>query len=89
MRSGTDSAYQFTKNTILKMATSTNAQLLAMSAPRNPYPNKLGVIEEGAYADIILVDGNPLMNLSILEDYKKNLLVIIKNGAIYKNTPNK
>jgi len=70
---------------ILKMATSTNAELLAMSGPRNPYPKKLGVIEEGAYADILLVDGNPLTDLNILEDYEKTLLLIIKDGVIYKN----
>ncbi|WP_456311596.1 amidohydrolase family protein [Pseudomonas shirazensis] len=70
---------------ILKMATSTNAELLAMSGPRNPYPKKLGVIEEGAYADILLVDGNPLIDLNILEDYEKKLLLIIKDGVIYKN----
>jgi imidazolonepropionase-like amidohydrolase len=70
---------------ILKMATSTNAELLAMSGPRNPYPNKLGVIEEGAYADLILVDGNPILNLSIMENYDKTLLLIIKDGIIYKN----
>jgi len=74
---------------ILKMATSTNAELLAMSGPRNPYPNKLGVIEEGAYADILLVEGNPLTNLNILEDYNKTLLLIIKDGVIYKNSLNK
>jgi imidazolonepropionase-like amidohydrolase len=79
----------YTPFEILKMATSTNAKLLAMSGPRNPYPNKLGVIEEGAYADILLVDGNPLMNLNIMEDYDKNLLLIMKDGAIYKNTLNK
>lgn len=70
---------------ILKMATSTNAQLLAMCGPRNPYPNKLGVIEEGAYADMLLVDGNPLQNIKVLEDPDKNLLVIMKDGVIYKN----
>lgn len=70
---------------ILKMATSTNAELLAMSGPRNPYPNKLGVIEEGAYADILLVDGNPLTDLKILEDFDKSLLLIVKDGVIYKN----
>jgi imidazolonepropionase-like amidohydrolase len=68
------------------MATSTNAELLTMSGPRNPYPNKLGVIEEGAYADMLLVDGNPLKNLNILEDYDKSLVIIIKDGVIYKNT---
>ena len=70
---------------ILKMATSTNAELLAMSGPRNPYPNKLGVIEEGAYADILLVDGNPIANLNVLEDYEKTLLLIVKDGVVYKN----
>ncbi|MEP6806154.1 MAG: amidohydrolase family protein [Flavobacterium sp.] len=74
---------------ILKMATSTNAELLALSGPRNPYPNKLGVIEEGAYADLILIDGNPILNLSIMEDYDKTLLLIIKDGVIYKNSINK
>ena len=71
---------------ILKMATSTNAQLLAMSGPRNPYPKKLGVIEEGAYADIILVDGNPLKDINLMVDYEKNFVLIIKEGTIYKNT---
>lgn len=75
----------YTPYEILKMATSTNAQLLAMSGPRNPYPNKLGVIEEGAYADILLVEGNPLQNIKLLEDADKNLLIIMKDGVIYKN----
>ncbi|SNR41393.1 Imidazolonepropionase [Flavobacterium sp. ov086] len=75
----------YTPYEILKMATSTNAELLTMSGPRNPYPKKLGVIEEGAYADVLLVDGNPLINLNILEDYDKTLLLIIKDGVIYKN----
>ncbi|MBK6483682.1 MAG: amidohydrolase family protein [Chitinophagaceae bacterium] len=79
----------YTSYEILKMATSTNAQLLAMSGPRNPYPNKLGVIEEGAYADVLLIDGNPLVNLKILEDYDKAILLIIKDGVIYKNTISK
>lgn len=79
----------YTPFEILKMATYTNAQLLAMSGPRNPYPNKLGVIEEGAYADILLVDGNPLQDIKILEDSDKNLLLIMKDGIIYKNILNK
>ncbi|WP_231632057.1 amidohydrolase family protein [Flavobacterium sp. KJJ] len=71
---------------ILKMATSANAELMAMSGLRNPYPKKLGVIEEGAYADILLIDGNPLTNLNIIEDYEKILLLIIKDGVVYKNS---
>ncbi|MGL5113131.1 MAG: amidohydrolase family protein [Flavobacterium sp.] len=75
----------YTPYEILKMATSTNATLLAMSGPRNPYPNKLGVLEVGAYADMLLVDGNPLITLSILEDFDATLLLIIKDGVIFKN----
>ncbi len=71
---------------ILKMATSDNAELLALSGPRSPYPHKLGVIEKGAYADLILVDGNPLDNIDLISDPDKNFLLIIKNGVIYKNT---
>jgi len=68
------------------MATSVNAELLALSGLRNPYPGKLGRIEEGALADLLLVDGDPLANIKLLEDPEKNLLVIMKNGKIYKNT---
>jgi imidazolonepropionase-like amidohydrolase len=45
---------------ILRMATATNAELLALSGLRNPYPGTLGVIEAGAFADLLLVEGNPL-----------------------------
>lgn len=71
----------YTSYEILKMATSTNAQLLAMSGPRNLFCNKLGVIEEEAYAHVLLIDGNPLVNLKILEDYDKAILLIIKDGG--------
>lgn len=70
---------------ILTMATSTNAKLLQLSGKRNPYPGKLGVVEEGALADLLLVDGDPLRNIGLLSDPKKNLLVIIKDGTIFKN----
>lgn len=70
----------------LAMATGTNAQLLAMSGKRNPYPGKLGVVEEGALADLLLVDGNPLENIKLIADPAKNFRVIMKDGAIYKNT---
>jgi imidazolonepropionase-like amidohydrolase len=76
----------FTPLEILKQATSGNAELLALSGKRNPYPaGKLGVIEEGAFADLVLVDGNPLENLKLLEDPDKNLLLIMKDGRIVKN----
>jgi len=75
----------YTPAETLIMATSTNAQLLALSGNRNPYPGKLGVVEEGALADLLLVDGNPLENIQLIDDPAKNLVVIIKNGAVAKN----
>ncbi|MGA9523019.1 MAG: amidohydrolase family protein [Myxococcaceae bacterium] len=70
----------------LVMATGTNAQLLAMSGKRSPYAGKLGVIEEGALADLLLVDGNPIENIRLLEDPARNFVVIMKDGKVYKNT---
>jgi len=76
----------YTPYEALKMATSGNAELLKMSGPRDPYPGKLGVIENGAYADLLLVDGNPLQNLDLVADPDKNFVLIMKDGKIYKNT---
>ena len=73
---------------ILTMATATNAELLGMSGPRNPYPGKLGVVEQGAFADLLLVDGNPLEDIGLMAEPAKNLLIIMKDGKIYKNTLN-
>jgi imidazolonepropionase-like amidohydrolase len=67
------------------MATAGNAELLALSGPRNPYPGKLGVVEEGALADLLLVDGDPIANIKLLEDAEKNFLVFMKDGRLYKN----
>jgi imidazolonepropionase-like amidohydrolase len=75
----------YTPAEVLIMATSTNAALLAMSGPRNPYPGKLGVVEQGALADLLLVDGDPISNIKLIEDPDKNFLVIMKDGKIYKN----
>lgn len=68
----------------LAMATSVNAELLAMTGLRNPYPGKLGLVEEGAFADLLLVDGDPLADLGIVAD-PGNLVVIMKDGKLYKN----
>jgi imidazolonepropionase-like amidohydrolase len=76
----------YTPAEILVMATATNAELLALSGKRNPYPGKLGVVEEGALADLLLVDGDPIADIRLIEDPQKNLLVIMKDGMIYKNT---
>jgi imidazolonepropionase-like amidohydrolase len=76
----------YTPAEVLTMATENNAELLAMSGPRNPYPGKLGVVEEGALADLLLVDGDPVANIKLVEDPGKNFLVIMKDGKIYKDT---
>ena len=76
----------YTPPEILKMATGTNAELCAMSGPRNPYPNRLGVIEAGAYADILLVDGDPLTDIDLVSDPDNAFKIIMKDGQIYKNT---
>jgi imidazolonepropionase-like amidohydrolase len=68
------------------MATGTNAQLLAMSGKRSPYSGRLGVVEEGALADILLVDGNPIGDITLIENPVKNFVLIMKDGKIYKNT---
>jgi len=78
----------FTPYEILKMCTSTNGELVKMCGPRDPYPGELGVVKEGALADLILVNGNPLENLDLVADPDKNFVVIIKDGKIYKNTVN-
>ena len=71
---------------ILTMATATNAELLGLSGPRNPYPGKLGAVEEGAFADLLLVDGNPLDDISLAANPGKNFLIIMKDGKMYKDT---
>ena len=52
-------------------------------------PFELGVVEEGALADLLRVDGDPVANIKLLEDPGKNLVVIMKVGEIYKNTISK
>lgn len=75
----------YTPAEALAMATSANGELLQLSGLRNPYPGKLGVIEEGALADLLLVDGNPVENIALIKEPQKNFVVIMKDGVIYKN----
>jgi imidazolonepropionase-like amidohydrolase len=70
---------------ILRMATAGNAELLGLSGPRNPYPGKLGIIEVGALADLLLVDGNPLEEIALIAEPDKNFSVIMKDGILYKD----
>ncbi|UWR09166.1 amidohydrolase family protein [Ruegeria sp. B32] len=77
----------FTPYEVLKIATSENARLLELSGPRHPYQDgPLGVIKEGAYADLILVDGNPLENLELVGNPGEYFDLIMKDGVVYKNT---
>jgi imidazolonepropionase-like amidohydrolase len=75
----------FTPAQALKLVTHDNAQVFALSGPRNPYPGKLGVVELGALADLLLVNGDSLANLDLIAD-QRNLVVIMKDGKLYKNS---
>jgi imidazolonepropionase-like amidohydrolase len=75
----------FTPAQTLRMATRDNAELLAMSGPRSPYAGRLGVVEEGALADLLLVDGDPLANLSLVATPETSFVVIMKDGKVYKD----
>jgi imidazolonepropionase-like amidohydrolase len=80
--------------------TSVGGEIAALSGDfMNPYPEgKLGVIEEGAYADILLIDGNPLEDFSVVgtgdkwfdaeprPESPETIRIIMKDGVIYKNT---
>ena len=71
---------------VLKIATSQNYQIMKRSGPRDPYPGENGVVREGAYADLLLVDGNPLKDINLIADPHKNFVIIMKDGVIYKNS---
>ena len=77
----------FSAEEIMRQATSIGADLIELSGPRNRYrEGPLGVIRSGAYADLVLIDGEPLDDVSVLADPEKNLRLIMKDGVIYKNT---
>jgi imidazolonepropionase-like amidohydrolase len=63
---------------VIQSATRINAELLNEGG-------KLGIIAPNAYADLLVVEGNPLRDLTILTNPQKNLKVIMKGGVIYKN----
>jgi imidazolonepropionase-like amidohydrolase len=75
----------YTPAEVLRMATAGNAELLALSGLRSPYEGRLGVVEPGALADLLLVDGDPIADIGLVADPAKNFVVIMKDGRIYKN----
>ncbi len=74
----------FTPAELLKLVTSGNAELLALSGPRTPYEGRLGVVVEGALADLILVRGDPLADIDLIGDPAANFTVIMKDGKVVK-----
>lgn len=76
----------FTPFEILKMVTHDNGQLLALAGNRTPYPGSVGVVEAGALADVILVEGNPLENIQLLAEHENKFVLIVKDGKVVKNT---
>jgi imidazolonepropionase-like amidohydrolase len=74
---------------IMRIATSNGARMNELTGPNHPYQEgPLGVIKKGAYADMLLVDGNPLEDILLMTDPDKNFRIIMKDGKIYKNTIN-
>jgi imidazolonepropionase-like amidohydrolase len=76
----------FTPGEVLRQATSTAAELVERCGTRNPYTGKLGVIREGALADLLLLNGNPLEDLSVLAKSEEGIALIMKDGKVFKNT---
>ena len=75
----------FTPIEQMQQVTGNNGEVLALSGWKNPYPHgDLGVIKEGAYADILLIDGDPTQDIRLLMD-SANVVLIMKDGKIYKN----
>jgi imidazolonepropionase-like amidohydrolase len=63
---------------IIRSATTIGAEVLRM-------PGKVGTLQAGAFADVIVVDGDPLKNLALLTDQGKHLSLIMKGGSLHKN----
>jgi imidazolonepropionase-like amidohydrolase len=70
---------------VLRMATGHSGDLLALSGKRSPYRGRLGVIETGAHADLIVIDGNPLDDINLIADPDKNMKLIMKAGRVFKD----
>jgi imidazolonepropionase-like amidohydrolase len=70
------------------MITYDNARLLSLSGNRSPYKGQLGEVSQGALADLILVDGNPLQDINLLAQPEEKFLVIMKDGKLVKNEVN-
>ena len=75
----------FTNVEALKMVTPRNASLFRLSGERDPYrAARLGEISVGAWADVLLINGDPTADLTLLADPDKNIAVIVKDGTVVK-----
>jgi imidazolonepropionase-like amidohydrolase len=80
----TQLARWFTPVQALRASTSTAGKWLGMTGPKNPHKEaQLGTLVEGSYADVILVDGNPLNDLEVLADYENNIDYVMVDGKTY------
>ena len=77
----------YTPAEVLRMGTSGNAKVLALSGARSPYAGRLGVVAEGALADLILVDGDPLSDISLIARPDEAFTAIMKDGVLVKEPP--
>lgn len=81
--------FGFTATEALRIATSQNAELFRLSGDRDPYRGaRLGEITAGAWADVLIVEGEPTESIELFGEPDKNLAVIIKDGRVYKNLLN-
>jgi imidazolonepropionase-like amidohydrolase len=77
----------FTTVEALKMVTSGNAALFRLAGERDPYKSApLGELTVGAWADVLLLSGDPTTDLTVLADPSRNIALIVKDGVIVKNT---
>ncbi len=74
----------FSSAEIMIQATGNSGKIVALTGKRNPY-GKLGVIEEGAMADVLIYSKNPLEDVAVVADPETNLKLIIKDGVVFKN----
>lgn len=78
----------YTPAKALRQATSMNATVLDLSGPRKPYAGALGLVRAGACADLLLVDGDPTEDLSLVAKPDESFLIIMKAGKIVKDLTN-
>ena len=83
-REFTERALYWTPHEVLVQATSESAKVIRMSGKLNRYGN-FGEIREGWVADLLLINGEPLVDISVLRDPENNLALIMKGGEIVKN----